>query len=176
LHGWLAVQAPHWPEPLHTPPVHAVPALAVPVCVQTGAPVVHETDPVRQGLPPGLHAAPVEQAAHVPPLQTSLVPHGVPFATLPVAAHVAVPVEHDVVPAAHGFPPGAHDAPAVHATQAPPLQTKFCPHDVPSAAFVPVSLQAIPPSAQRIVPTLQELVDGTQGEPSVHAAHVPPLQ
>lgn len=176
LHGWLAVHAPHWPEPLHTPPLHAVPALAVPVCVQTGAPVVHETDPVRQGLPPGLHAAPVEQAAHVPPLQTSLVPHGVPSATLPVAAHVAAPVEHDVVPAAHGFPPGAHDAPAVHATQAPLLQTMFCPHDVPSAAFVPVSLQAIPPSAHWIAPTLQAALIGTQGDPFVQTWQAPALQ
>jgi hypothetical protein len=148
----------------------------VPVCVQTGEPVVHETDPVRQGLPPGLHAAPVAQAVHVPALQTSLVPHGVPGATLPVAVHVDTPVEHEVVPVAHRFPPGAHDAPAVHAMQAPPLHTRFCPHDVPSAALVPVSLQAMPPSAHWIEPTLHGLVDGTQGEPSVQARHAPPLQ
>jgi len=177
LHGWLAVHGPHWPALLQTPPVHGVPGLDWPVCVQTGAPVMHEIDPVRHWLPPGLHAAPVEHALQTPLLlHTWLVPHGVPAATLPVALHTALPVEQEVVPVPHGFPLGVHDAPAAHATQAPALHTMFCPHDVPSAAFVPVSLQAIPPSAHMIEPTLHGALDGTQGDPFAQAWQDPPLQ
>lgn len=144
--------------------------------MQTAVPVVQEIDPVRQGLPPGLHAAPVAHAVQVPLLHTSLVPQGVPGATLLPAAHVAVPVAHDVVPVTHGFPPGAQEAPWVHETQAPPLQTRFCPHDVPSGAFEPVSLHAIPASEHWIEPTLHEAVDGTQGDPFAHTWQDPALQ
>jgi hypothetical protein len=97
------------------------------------------------------------------------VPQGVPSPTLPVGAHVCVPVAHDVVPVAHGLPPGAHATPAEHATQLPLLQTMFVPHPVPSDAWLPVSPQAIPPSAHVMEPMSQGAPDGVQGEPFVHA-------
>ena len=133
-HAWPAVHAPQLPELSQTPPEHAVPGGAVPVWVHTGEPVVHEIDPRRQRLLLGLQAAPVAQATQLPPLQTMLVPHGVPLPTIPVDIQVCVPVEHDVVPVAHAFPPGAHATPAEQAAQLPPLQTMFVPHDVPSDA------------------------------------------
>jgi hypothetical protein len=135
LHGWLGAQAPHWPAVLQTPASHAVPGVAWPVCVQTTEPVVHETDPVRHTLPPGLQAAPVAHALQAPALQTMFGPQDVPFGTVPVEAQAWAPVAHDVVPVEQGLAVGVHESPELHATHAPLLQTMFCPHAVPSAAF-----------------------------------------
>jgi hypothetical protein len=92
-------------QPLHTPLSHTslVPQLApllrlLPVSLHTGAPVVHDVDPLWHGLV-GVHDAPVVHALHVPLLHTSLVPQLVPFDTLvPVSVHTGAPVEHAVVP------------------------------------------------------------------------------
>ena len=98
-----------------------------------------------------------------------LVPQGAPFCTLPVAPQVSAPVAHEVTPVAQGFDGGVHDWPAVHDTQLPALHTRFCPHDVPSAALLPVSLQATPASPQMSDPTLHGADSGTQGDPLAHA-------
>jgi hypothetical protein len=129
--------------------------------------------PVRHGLPPGLHAAPVAHGLHVPLSHTSLVPQGVPLVTVPVGEHVCTPVEHDVEPVAHALPPGAHDTPAVHATHVPLLQTMFRPHDVPSGALLPVSSHEIPASEQVIEPVLHGAVVGAHAAPFVHGWHEP---
>jgi hypothetical protein len=58
------------------------------------------------------------------------------------------------------------------ATQAPPLQVAPAPQDVPSAATVPVSVQAGNPLEQSVVPTWQAFV-GVQDAPCVQALQVP---
>jgi hypothetical protein len=70
LHGWLAVHAPQLPLPSQTPPEHAVPAGAAPVCVHTAVPLLQSVVPSRHGLEPGLHAAPDAQLTQVPLSQT----------------------------------------------------------------------------------------------------------
>src|SRR4051812_17349038 len=63
----------------HTPLVHTVPSgTLVPLSMQTGAPVAHETVPVWQGLDER-HAGPAVQPTHVPAaLHTRFSPHAVP--------------------------------------------------------------------------------------------------
>jgi hypothetical protein len=111
----------------------------------------------------------------VPAAQARFAPHIVPFAAFaPVSVQVIVPVPHAVVPTWQGFA-GVQVMPAVHATQAPPLQTRFVPHAMPFATSVPVSLQTGVPVAHDCEPTWQMPVDGTQVVPSVQVTHCPPL-
>jgi hypothetical protein len=94
------VQAVHVPL-LHTMFVpQEVPLAALADSVQTGAPVVHDVVPVRQGLPLTLQVAPAVQLTQLPvEPQTLLVPQLVPAATrLPVSLQTGVPVEHARVP------------------------------------------------------------------------------
>jgi hypothetical protein len=109
----------------------------------------------------------------LPLLHTWFVPQGVPSDTFPLAAHVCVPVEHEVVPVAHGWPLGVHDAPAVHATHARLLHTWLVPQVVPLGACASVSTHAIPASEQMTLPTLHAAVDGTHGAPFVHGWQAP---
>jgi hypothetical protein len=153
-----------------------VPFTAWPLAVQTGAPVVHEITPVWQEFPAGVQAVPVAHVTQLPPLQTWLVPHGVPSARLARLVHVDAPVEHEVTPALHAFPLAVQLAPAVQAAHVPEEQTLFVPHVVPSGAWVPVSVQTKLPPAQETVPTSHGLAAGTHPAPFVHAAHAPSLQ
>lgn len=96
------------------------------------------------------HAAlAVHMAAEVftPPLHVCAEPHSVPTGLLVVVTQTDEPVEHDVLPFLHGFV-GEQVWPAVHDTQAPPLQTRFVPQAVPSAKFVPWSAQVGVPVTQ----------------------------
>jgi len=70
LHAWLAVHAPQLPLPSQTPPGHAVPAEAAPVCVHTAVPLLQSVVPSRQGLEPGLHGAFDGQFVQAPLSQT----------------------------------------------------------------------------------------------------------
>jgi hypothetical protein len=155
---------------------HVVPSAACPLAVQTGAPVVHEITPVWHGFPEGVQAVPVAHATQLPPLQTWLVPHGVPSARLARLAQVDAPVAHEVTPALHAFPLAVQLAPAVQSVHVPEAQTLFVPQVVPSAACVPVSVQTKLPPAQETVPTSHGLDAGTHSAPFVHAAHVPLVQ
>jgi hypothetical protein len=78
-------------------------------------------------------------------------PHIVPVGLLPVSAHTDVPVEHDVIPNLHGLV-GLHGWPAVHATHAPALHTRFAPHAVPLGCDCPVSMHTAAPVLQLSVP------------------------
>jgi hypothetical protein len=173
LHDAPAVHAPHCPALQTWLVPHGVPFAACPVCVQTGAPVVHDTVPVRHVLLLGEQALPVAHVTHAPALHTWPVPQGVPSATLLRPVHVEVPVAHEVVPVLHWLPVGLHDAPLVQATQLPEEQTLFVPQLVPSAAFVPVSVQRTPPSVHERVPTWHGFDDGAHAEPLEQGAHAP---
>lgn len=73
--------------------------------VQTTAPVVHETVPVRHGFPVIAQLAPTLHAMHAPALvQTMSVPQLVPAATFVfLSVHVGVPVAQESAPAWHLF-------------------------------------------------------------------------
>jgi hypothetical protein len=102
-HGLLGVQVIpathplHIPEPSHTPPGHAVPALRFVAKTHTAAPVVHEIMPVVQGLPvehamPAVHAAQLPLPSHTPP------GHDAPAARDPLAMQTGAPLEQSRVP------------------------------------------------------------------------------
>jgi hypothetical protein len=145
---------------------------AVPVSWQVEEPVVQVSVPVWQGLLVGVQGPPAVHGAQVPLLHTRLVPHGVPFATLPVSAQTEAPVTHEVAPVLHLFM-GVQVAPAVHETQLPSLQTRFVPQVVPLTRFLPVSAQVIA-GEQAWVPAWQAFV-GVQGTPTVHDTQAPEL-
>lgn len=87
---------------LHTMFVpHEVPLATSADSVQTTAPVVHDTVPVRHGFPLTVQLAPAVQAMHDPALlHTWLVPQVVPTARLVfLSVQVGVPVEQASAPA-----------------------------------------------------------------------------
>ena len=88
-------------------------------------------------MPPGEHDASAVHALHDPLSQTSLVPQAAPFGTLPVATHVAWPVEQEIAPTVHRLPV-EHATPDVHALHVPPLQTYG--HGEPLLSHVPPAL------------------------------------
>jgi len=112
------------------------------------------------------------QFVQVPLLQTLLLPHDVPFATLPVSAHTDAPVTHDVAPVLHTLA-GWQLAPAVQFPQVPLLQTLFVPQVVPLTRFRPVSEQVID-GEHVCVPAWHGFV-GMQAVPAVHEVQLPPL-
>jgi hypothetical protein len=143
-----------------------------PLSVQTGAPVEQERVPVWHTFVGG-HDAPWVQTEHEPVRQTSFEPHPVPSVTLlPVSLHTPVPVEQSIEPTWHALE-GVHWAPSVHELHAPPEQTMFVPQDVPSMAFVPVSLQPGVLVEQSSVPVSQALLAGVQAAPVTHGLHTP---
>jgi hypothetical protein len=111
-------------------------ATLVVVSVHTGAPVEHASEPTWQIAEGGVHTAPAKQGLHVPPLQTSPLPHGAPSATLPDSAHRGLPVLHVVVPVRHGLAAIGQVWPALQAAHVPWLQTMSVPQAVPSASGV----------------------------------------
>ena len=172
----VVVQAPPHEPPVQTSPIpHGVPsAKAVPVSVHVEAPDAQDVVPTSHGLL-GLHGAPAVHAAHEPSLQTSSVPHDVPFATaVPVSVQIEAPDAQDVVPTSHRLL-GVHEALAVHAEHVPPLQTSLVPHDVPFATAVPVSVHVGAPDTQDVAPTSHGLL-GVHEAPAAHPPHEPLLQ
>jgi hypothetical protein len=73
------------------------------VSVQTGVPVVQESVPVWQGLV-GVQELPALQVTQPPPMQTRLLPQGVPLGRLAVSAQTELPVPQDVAPILHTLP------------------------------------------------------------------------
>jgi hypothetical protein len=180
LHGLAGVQA--------APAVHGtqLPALqtwlvpqpvpfgtAVPLSWQVGVPVVQVSVPLWHGFAAGVQAPPPVHGTQLPLLHTRLVPHAVPFATLPVSAQTGTPVTHEFAPVLHRFV-GWQLAPAVHAVQVPLLQTMFVPHDAPLAMFRPVSAQVID-GEHAWVPAWHGLA-GVHERPAVHDTQFPELQ
>jgi len=71
---------------------------------------------------------------------------------------------------------GVHVSPTVQALQLPARHTALVPHDVPFAAFTPVSLHAATPAVHDTEPTWHGCALGTQLAPAVQGAHAPLLQ
>jgi hypothetical protein len=116
-----------------------------------------------------------EQAAgpHTPATHTLPAPHDAPSDALArVSVQTDVPVLQLVAPTWHALV-GVHASPVVHEMHAPPLHTRFVPHDVPLDAFAPVSLHTAAPVAQLIAPVWQAFVDGVQVIPAVQAWQLP---
>jgi hypothetical protein len=170
----LGVQGAHVPAAQNMLVPQVVPsATFAPVSLQTCAPVLHELLPTWQELLGGQVRFAVQATQVCAPLHTMLVPHVPPTVTLPLATHVEAPVEQDVVPVLQEFD-GGHDRPAVHAVQAPPLQTRLAPHDVPSASDVLESLHTGVPVAQLNVPVWHVLL-GVHALPLLHVTQAPAL-
>jgi len=86
---------------------HGVPSLALPVAVQTEAPLVQEMEPVLQGAPGGGHEAFVVQLMQDPAeLQTRSCPQDVPalrnVGGFVFSPQVGAPVVQDSAPTWHG--------------------------------------------------------------------------
>jgi hypothetical protein len=151
--------------------------MTVAVSTQVWTPVVHEVVPARQTFGFPEQPRPAVQVEHTPPLQTWFAPQAVPFATGVPFTHAEVPVEQLVTPAWHsgsGCP--LQVRPAVHETQAPPLQTWSAPHVVPFVFAAPFT-QTDVPVAQLVTPSWQA-VSGLveQASPAVQPTQAPPLQ
>jgi hypothetical protein len=175
LHTWPTVQGTQAPAPLHTPPVHALPAATlVVVSTHVCAPVVQEVTPATQALELVLHAAPAVQGTQAPaPLHTPPV-HGLPAATsVVVSTHPCAPVTHELVPTLHGAGLVLHAVPAVQGTQAPaPLHTPPA-HALPAATLVTLP-QLGPPPPQLTSPCVQGV--GLQGALLTQEVQLPPRQ
>jgi hypothetical protein len=61
------------------------------------------------------------------------VPHDVPFGRSVISVHTAVPVAQLISATRQGLSASVQAPPAVHAAQAPLLQTWLVPHTVPFA-------------------------------------------
>jgi hypothetical protein len=81
------------------------------------------------------------------------LPHAVPLGCSPAALQTGAPVVQATVPVRHGCPDREQLLPAAHATQAPPLQTKFGPQSVPLAWGCCESVQVATPCEQVVLPT-----------------------
>jgi hypothetical protein len=117
-----------------------------PLSVQTAAPVVQTTEPVRQGLV-GEHALPAAQAAHAPLLQTMFVAQTVPFAcAVWVSMHDATPLAEQIVcPTWHALV-GVQAPPGVHAGTSVPPSGEPAPPRPPAPAVPPVPAPPRPPA------------------------------
>jgi hypothetical protein len=101
----------------------------------------------------------------------------VPAGWLAPSTQVIAPVLQEVMPTLQTLGLELHDAPAVQATQLPPLlQTKSVPQAVPGA-LLPPSTQVMTPVAQDVVPFRQTPGLPVHALPAVHAPQAPlPLQ
>ena len=177
LHEAPAEHGVQAPLPLHTPPGHEVPAGALPLTVQTGAPVEHASAPVVHGSPV-LHEAPAAHGTHAPaPLQTP-PGHEVPAATSPTTLHTGAPVEQSIVAVVHGSLV-LHGSPAVHALHVPlPSQTPVG-HETPAGRWLATTHTGAP--LVHSMRPLSHALGGvhaspaTQGTQAPAPSHTPPV-
>jgi hypothetical protein len=100
-----------------------------------------------------VHASPTVQETQVPELQTMFVPQVVPLATFADSTQTGAPVLHAVVPVRQGLPLTAQIAPCLQSTHMPAaLQTLSWKQLVPTARFVPLSVQVGVPVEQASAP------------------------
>jgi hypothetical protein len=112
----------------------------------------HVCVPAWQGFA-GVHASPAVQETQAPELQTMFVPHEVPLATFAASTQTGAPLLHAVVPVRQGLLVTAQIAPSLQSTQAPvALQTLSWAQVVPTATFVPLSVQVGVPVEQASPP------------------------
>jgi hypothetical protein len=158
LHGFVGwqlaplLQMPHVPllQTLLEP--QEVPLETFPVSTHTDVPVEHDVVPVLQGLA-GWQPTFAAHTEQPPLLHTMLVPHDVPFVTLPVSVQTGAPVSQTIAPVRHGLPLTVQVAPVWQVMQVPAtLHTLFVPQLVPAATAVPLSVQTGVPVEQASVP------------------------
>jgi hypothetical protein len=175
LHGAFAVHVAHTPSS-HTSLVpHAVPFGASALGVHVGRPLTHDVVPFTQGLPPGWQAAPATHGPQLPSSQTSLVPHAVPFAALPVCVQVGAPLPHAITPSRQASSFGWHPALMVHALHCPPPQTSLVPHGVPFVTLLS-AVQTDEPVVHELVPIWHGLPGAVHVAPAVQATQLPARQ
>jgi hypothetical protein len=169
------VHALHEPPPQTRFVPHDVPlGTSVSWSTQVEVPVEHDVSPLWQGFELGAHDRPAVHALHVPPLQTSLVPHDVPLAAL-VLRSVHAWVVQSKLPLWQTLV-GVHGAPALHAVHDPFSQT-FVPPSVPHAVplgTLPVGGHWDTPVEHDVTPVWHELA--VHGVPAVQGEQVPLLQ
>jgi hypothetical protein len=173
-----AVQATHDPLLQTWLLPHVMPLAALRGLVQTDVPVEHEVVPVWHVLPAGVQPTPEVHGTHCPLLQTWLVPHWVPSATLVAPVQLAMPKEQSVVPVWQTLPPGLHCVPDWQAPHVPLLQTACIVPRVQAVPFAcwPVCVQDAEPLLQSMVPVRQGLPAGRHEAPLLQATHPPSLQ
>src|SRR5206468_807124 len=138
----------------------------VPPFSQVCVPVTHEVTPTWHGSGCVEQEAPDAQLTQLPALHTLPVPQAVPL--VPAVApfsQVWVPVAHEVIPVWQGSGWVVQAALSRQPTHAPEKQTRFVPHEVPSASAVPVSLQNGWAPLQAIAPVWHLFVSGEQAPP-----------
>jgi hypothetical protein len=124
------------PVPLHTPPLHAVPAGFAASFTHCGAPLAHSRRPVWQALVLVPQLAPATQPTQSPEPSQTPPAHAVPAARPAPSTQVGLPAEQSMTPVAQAFGLLEQAPPDTHGTQVPaPLQT-------PPAQAVPASLGA----------------------------------
>jgi hypothetical protein len=107
------------------------------------------------------------QVMQVPPQHVPSPPQEVPSAKEPIETQVGDPVLHEMARASQSF--GPHEAPATQGLQAPPKQTSFVPHGVPSGK-TPVCTHVASPLAQLVAPVWQTLPLGVHAAPGAHGS------
>jgi len=108
--------------------------------------------PAWQGFA-GVQASPAVHDTQAPELHTMFVPQAVPLATFADSTQTGAPLVQAVVPVRHGLPVTAQIAPSLQSTQAAvALQTLSWAQLVPTATFVPLSVQVGVPVEQASAP------------------------
>jgi hypothetical protein len=104
VHGLQTPPRQYWPIP------HGLPSLALPMLVQTGAPVEHTTLDCWQE-PASLQSAPIGHATQEPALQTAPESHIIPSITVPDCVQARTPPSQVSLPVWHAA--GVHMLPGV---------------------------------------------------------------
>ena len=141
------------------------------MAAQTDAPVTHEVAPVLHGGVVGVQLVPDVQAVQVPLSQTLFAAQVERLARFRPVSEQVIAGEQTAIPAWQALA-GVHASPAVHATQAPALQTLFIPHVVPFATF-PATRQTATPVLQVVIAVWQGLPVTVQLAPTVQLPQTP---
>ncbi len=119
----------------------------------------------------GVQLVPDVQAVQVPLSQTLFVAQVEPLARFRPVSEQVIAGEQTAIPAWQALA-GVHASPAVHATQAPALQTMFAPQEVPFATF-PAVTQTATPVLQVVIAVWQGLPVTVQLAPTVQLPQTP---
>jgi hypothetical protein len=183
--AWQTLFGVHIPLFVHATQVPALqtsfapqvlPLAALPVVVQTDAPVAHDVVPTRHMFPPGVHGWLGVHALQLPPEQYRFMPHDAPLARDVVSSvHVAMPPPHASAPLWQGAVLGVQVEPAAHAMHTPALQTFPAVKQLVPSAMLPVVWQTEAPVAHEVVPVLHVVPDGVQALLAAHGLQAPAL-
>ncbi len=143
-------------------------AMGVAVSTQASVPVEQDVVPATQGSGFEVQARPDVQATHAPALQTWFVPQTVPLAVVggPVHAGLGCRSRRRSCRRGRGRGSCCTPRPPRSALQAPPLQTRFVPQDVPfGSGAAALSRQVGLPVLHEVVPPRHGFGVGRAGRP-----------